>query len=127
MTDLLARHRETLDKAVDACDKRYSWTAYPESPSSKIWGHEPPVAGKANFESMLGRDYVLEQPGEIGRTGAEVSPYTGEPLGITYPKVDTEVLYAAIAQAMHRWRDARGGHTGRGLPGNSRPLRPAVV
>ena len=47
MTDLFSKHRETLEKAVDACDKRYSWTAYPESPSSKIWGHEKPAAGKA--------------------------------------------------------------------------------
>ena len=38
MTDFYARHSATLAKAVDACDKRYSWTAYPESPSSKIHG-----------------------------------------------------------------------------------------
>ena len=106
MTDLFARHRETLHKAIDACDKRYSWTAYPESPSSKIWGREKPAAGKVNFEQMLGSDYPLEQPGEIGRTGAEVSPYTGEPLGITYPKVDVAQLYDAIAAAMPAWRDA---------------------
>ena len=74
MTDLFARHRETLHKAIDACDKRYSWTAYPESPSSKIHGEEKPRAGKARFEAMLGRDYPLEQPAETGRTGAEVSP-----------------------------------------------------
>lgn len=106
MSALYQKHRETLDKAADACARRYSWTAYPESPSSKIWGQEPPVAGKARFESMLGKDYPLAQPGEIGRTGAEVSPYTAEPLGITYPKVDTEALYAAISRAMPRWRDA---------------------
>ena len=105
MTDLFARHRETLEKAIDACEKRYSWTAYPESPSSKIWGNEKPVAGKANFESMLGCDYPLDQPGEIGRTGAEVSPYTGEPLGITYPQVDVDTLYLSIEQAMPAWRD----------------------
>ena len=106
MTDLFARHRETLDKAIDACNKRYSWTAYPESPSSKIWGNEKPAAGKANFESMLASEYPLDQPGEIGRTGAEVSPYTGEPLGITYPQVDVDVLYRSIEQAMPAWQDA---------------------
>jgi phenylacetic acid degradation protein paaN len=106
MTDLFARHRETLERAVDACDKRYSWTAYPESPSSKIHGEEKPRAGKARFESMLGVDYPLEQPGEIGRTGAEISPYTGDPLGITYPRVDVDTLYAAIREGMPSWRDA---------------------
>lgn len=106
MTELFQKHRETLDKALDACSKRYSWTAYPESPSSKIWGQEKPVAGKANFEAMLGSDYRLEQPGEVGRTGAEVSPYTGESLGISYPKMDVDALYQAIEAGMPSWRNA---------------------
>ena len=78
MTDYYARHSATLAKAVDACHKRYSWTAYPESPSSKIHGQEKPREGKARFEAMLGRDYPLQQSGEIGRTGTELSPYTGD-------------------------------------------------
>ncbi|MEE4143535.1 MAG: phenylacetic acid degradation protein PaaN [Halieaceae bacterium] len=106
MTDFLARHRATLDKALDACAHRYSWTAYPESPSSKIHGEEKPAAGRARFEAMLGSDYPLQQPGELGRTGGEVSPYTGEALGISYPKMDVGVLYADIARAMPAWRDA---------------------
>ena len=99
-------HKPVLEKAIDACQKRYSWTAYPESPSSKIHGKEIPAQGKANFEAMLNNDYSLSQPGEIGRTGHEVSPYTREPLGITYPKVDVDVLYDAIALAMPDWRNA---------------------
>ena len=70
MSELFSRHEETLAKALDACDKRYSWTAYPESPSSKFHGTEKPLAGKARFEAMLGEDYPLQQPAEIGRTGA---------------------------------------------------------
>jgi len=99
MTDLFGKHRETLDKALDACSKRYSWTAYPESPSRKIHGEEKPRAGKARFDAMLGVDYPLSQPGEVGRVGAEISPYTRQPLGITYPKVDVDTLYGAIKQA----------------------------
>ena len=106
MSELFVRHRATLDKALDACAQRYSWTAYPESPSSKIHGEEKPRAGKARFEAMLGKDYPLQQPGEVGRTGAEVSPYTGNPLGITYPQVDVDVLYDAIAVGMPAWRAA---------------------
>ena len=106
MSALYQKHRETLARAIDACNNRYAWTAYPESPSSKIWGQEPPVAGKARFDALLGTDYPLQQPGEVGRTGAEVSPYTGEPLGISYPKMDTNRLYEAIALAMPQWRDA---------------------
>jgi phenylacetic acid degradation protein paaN len=106
MSGLFEKHRPTLDKAIDACEKRYSWTAYPESPSSKIWGAAPPGLGKARFEQMLGNDYPLTMPGEVGRTGAEVSPYTGKPLGVTYPRVDVAQLYAAIADAMPGWREA---------------------
>ncbi|QFU77316.1 phenylacetic acid degradation protein PaaN [Halioglobus maricola] len=105
MSALYQQHLGTLDKAIDACAKRYSWTAYPESPSSKIWGAGPPVAGRENFEAMLGRDYPLEQPGEIGRTGAEVSPYTGQALGISYPRTDVDALYEAITVGIPAWRD----------------------
>ena len=106
MSELFSRHEETLAKALDACEKRYSWTAYPESPSSKIHGTEKPLAGKTRFEAMLGSDYPLQQPAQIGRTGAEVSPYSGQPLGITYPRVDVEALYTEISKGMAAWRRA---------------------
>ncbi len=106
MSQYFERHRETLEKALDACRHRYSWTAYPESPSSKIHGEEKPRAGKARFEAMLGADYPLELPGECGRIGAEMSPYTGEALGVTYPRVRVEPLYAAMANAMPAWSRA---------------------
>lgn len=106
MSALYEKHRPTLEKAVDASTRRYAWTAYPESPSSRIWGTAPPGLGKARFEALLGTDYPLSMPGETGRTGAEVSPYTGEPLGITYPAVEVDGLYAAISRAMPVWRDA---------------------
>jgi phenylacetic acid degradation protein paaN len=99
-------HKQTFDKALDACKKRYAWTAYSESPSSRVHGTELPLAGKKHFESMLGKEYALEQAGEIGRTGAEISPYTRESLGITYPKVDINQLYSAISRAAPPWRDA---------------------
>jgi len=106
MSAWFEQHKATLDKALDACAKRYAWTAYQESPSSKIHGAEKPVAGKAKFESMLGQPYPLEQPASIGQTGAETSPYTREPLGITYPKADVDELYQHINKARPSWRDA---------------------
>jgi len=106
MTDFYTKHKATLAKAIDACDRRYSWTAYPESPSSKIHGEEKPRLGKKRFESMLGADFALQQPAETGRTGAEISPYTGQPLGITYPKVDVAALYQAIDRGRGDWATA---------------------
>jgi len=106
MSTWFEKHSVTLKKALDACSKRYAWSAYPESPSRKIHGPAAASAGKSHFESLLGQDYPLTQPGEIGRTGAEVSPYTRQPLGISYPKIDVNLLYPAIQQAMPAWRDA---------------------
>lgn len=103
---LFIRHTDTFNKALEACEQRYAWTAYTESPSSKIHGKEIPAQGKARFEAMLNTDFPLEQPGEIGRTGAEISPYTQQPLGISYPKVDVDSLYQSIGKALPSWRDS---------------------
>ena len=81
MTDYFARHRPTLDQALDACARRHSWTAYPESPSSKIHGEEKPRAGRARFEALLGTDYPLSQPGEIGRREPQALAHRDEALG----------------------------------------------
>jgi phenylacetic acid degradation protein paaN len=106
MTDWFDRHRPLLDKALDACSKRYSFSGWPESPSSKIHGEAKPAAGRADFEALLGCDFPLDQPGEVGRIGEEVSPYTGQPLGVRYPKVDIERLYRAIDRARPAWAAA---------------------
>ena len=74
MSNWFTRHKSMLDKALDACEKRYSWTAFSESPSSKIHGVELPAAGKARFEALLGKDYPLHQAGNNGWVGAEISP-----------------------------------------------------
>jgi len=102
---LFSRHADTFKKAIDACEKRYAWTAYTESPSSRIHGKEIPANGKARFEAMLNTDFPLQQPGDIGRTGAEISPYTRQPLGITYPKIEVDTLYQSINKALPSWRD----------------------
>ncbi len=99
-------HRARLDQAVDACAERSAWTPFIESPSGKL---HPPGAkqqGLAWFEARLGQPFPLAMPGEVGRTGAEVSPYTREPLGIDYPAVDVDELMAAARAAMPTWRDA---------------------
>ena len=106
MHEWFNKHLNKLNKALDACQYRYSWTAYTESPSSKIHGNERPKQGKKNYEAMLNRDYPLNLPGETGRVGDEVSPYTRKPLGIKYPKVDVDELYTAINNAMPQWANA---------------------
>ncbi|MBA4750870.1 MAG: phenylacetic acid degradation protein PaaN [Sphingopyxis sp.] len=101
---LIETHRATLDDAIAAVESRASWSPFADSPSTKIHGAEKPAAGKAAFEARLGRRFELDQPGIVDWIGTETSPYTREPLGITYPRSAPDALIAAAAAAMDGWR-----------------------
>lgn len=102
---LFARHEAVLAQALKAIADRGYWSAFPESPSPKIYGEGAAEAGKAAFDALLNKPFPLTLPGAAGTTGAERSPY-GFALGITYPKVDLDRLFAAIAIAEGAWRKA---------------------
>lgn len=104
MEQSLEQHRETLQKATAVCNSREQWSAFKESPSTKLHGEEAPVEGRHNFEAHLGRPFELDQPGEAGRLGHEVSPYTQEALGIDYPSIDVDAVCTTAVQAMEAWR-----------------------
>lgn len=106
MNDLFAKHRELLERADAACSSREHFSGWPENPSTKLHGEALPARGKARFEALLGADYPLVQPGESGRIGEEVSPYTGESLAIRYPKMDVPALFGAIDAARPAWARA---------------------
>jgi len=99
------RHRATLDRALQAIAERGYWSPYPESASPKVYGEGAAEAGKAAFDALRDKPFALDQPGTIGTTGSERSPY-GFPLGITYPKADLDALFAAIETARGPWRKA---------------------
>jgi len=99
------RHRETLDRATQAARERTYWSAYPESPSPKVYGETANDDGKAAFEAYLGRDFPLDQVGTDGLVGGERSPY-GIDLDVRYPHPDVDVLVAAMGDALPAWRDA---------------------
>ena len=83
MSSWFEKHAATLDKALDACARRYSWTAYPESPSSRVHGTELPARGRREFEALLGEPFAIESlPGFDAWVGGEVSPFSREALGI---------------------------------------------
>ena len=103
---LVEKHRSVLEQAISAVETRMSWSPYQDSPSTRIHGKEKPAAGKAAFEARLNRRYEFDLPGVTGWVGEEVSPYTLEPLGITYPLCDPEVLVQAACTAMPDWAKA---------------------
>ena len=102
---LFERHRALLDQALKAIAARGYWSAFPESPSPKVYGEGVPESGKAAFEALLNKPFPLQLPGTTGTVGGEVSPY-GMALGVTYPKVELNPLFAAIARAEEGWRKA---------------------
>ena len=101
------RHQPLLEQALKALADRGYWSAFPESPSPKVYGEGAAEGGKAAFDALLGKPFPLTLPGAAGTIGGERSPY-GFPLGIAYPKVDLDALFAAIAKAETGWRKA--GH-----------------
>ena len=102
---LFERHKALLDQALQAIAERGYWSAFPESPSPKVYGEGAADAGKAAFEALLNKPFPLTLPGAEDTVGPERSPY-GLSLGITYPKVGLDTLFAAIAKAEPAWRKA---------------------
>lgn len=101
LTELVERHRETLDKALAAIRTREYWSPYPEHPKA----YENAAEGKAAFDELLGHRFELDQPGTDGWTGGELSPY-GILLEAEYPHPDPDVLLPAMRAALPDWRDA---------------------
>lgn len=105
-TQLIERHRATLDQALQATRTREYWSPHPEHPKAYGDGTGLGAAeGKAAFDAALGKPFALDQPGTDSRPGGEVSPY-GIELGITYPHPDIDVLLPAMQAAIPAWRDA---------------------
>lgn len=105
---LYDKHKATLDKAIDAVTHRYAWTAYQESPSSRVHGEQRPRDGKANFEALLNKQFPFTgQPASDDWIGEEISPYTQQALGVKYPKVsDVDALFDAAKDGMRDWIEA---------------------
>ncbi len=102
---LFAKHAATLERAHAAIADRTYWSAFPESPSPKVYGEAAAPAGVAAFEAYLGGEFPLAQPGSDGRVSTERSPF-GIDLGVSYPHGDVDALIAAAQAAMPAWRAA---------------------
>lgn len=100
---LYDKHADTLARALTAIAEREYWSAYPESPSPRVYGEDAAAEGKAAFESYLGKPFPLDQPGEPVAT--ERSPF-GIALDIGYPRTDVETLLGNATAALPAWRDA---------------------
>ncbi len=102
--DFFATHEELLTTAVRAISERGYWSAYPESPSPKVYGENAAAEGKAAFEALLGKDFPLDQ-GTTERLAPESSPL-GITLGVSYPRSEPDALIGNAQTAWRGWRDA---------------------
>lgn len=106
MSHLFERHRAVFERAQLACQQRHCWSPYPEMPSKYPDAAAAQAKGLAAFQAQLSQPFALEQPGARDAVGEEVSPYTQQPLGITYPRADVDMLFEAAEAAMPAWAEA---------------------
>jgi phenylacetic acid degradation protein paaN len=100
---LWEKHRARLEEAREAWHKRTYWFAYPED--TKAYAEDLSQQGEADFKAQLNRPFDrLRQPGRRWLLSDEVSPYTQEPLGISYPQSDVGELIGAAQEALAVWR-----------------------
>lgn len=100
-----ANHAETLERATTAIKERGYWSAYPESPSPRVYGETAAADGEAAFRGYLDAKFPLDQPGTTDWVATERSPF-GVPLAVSYPHVSPSALIAAATAALPAWRDA---------------------
>ncbi|GAB2558021.1 phenylacetic acid degradation protein PaaN [Kribbella endophytica] len=114
-TDWLATHRDRLDGALAAIRSRGYFSAFPESPSPRVYGETAAADGKAAFEQHLGKEYALPTPGANGTVVTEQSPF-GIELNVEYPRTTEsglDELLAAAQAGLTDWRKAGiDGRTG---------------
>lgn len=104
-TPLFHAHAERLQQALTAIAERSFWSAFPESPSPKVYGESAAAQGEAACRAHLGRDFALGQPATTGTVTTESSPF-GVALDVRYPHPEVSGLLAAATAAMPAWRDA---------------------
>jgi len=109
MTDtpryLYDKHADTLARALTAITERGYWSAYPESPSPRVYGETAAADGEAAFRAYLDNRFPLDQPGTDGWIATEASPF-GIELAVTYPHAEAGALIDAATAALPAWRDA---------------------
>lgn len=105
---LTARHRPTLERALEAIRTRDHWSPYPEEPSGYREGAR--AAAEAAFRRLRTSPLDLGQPGrdgtvEPGGPHGERSLYGAE-WTVSYPHSDPSALLSAAQAAMPGWSAA---------------------
>lgn len=97
------KHKERIERAIVALHARHYYAAYPENP--RAYAEDADAQGKETFQKQLSNPFVgINDVGNIGYIGEEVSPYMMLGLGIQYPQFSGEVLLERAAEAHQAWK-----------------------
>jgi phenylacetic acid degradation protein paaN len=103
--NLYNKHKDVLNKAIDALHHRTFYAAYPEHPAPAIYGETADADGQAKFKASLGKKFEeLKQSNPESWAGQEESPYLQDNLKITYPAYSSLTLIEKSKSAFHAWR-----------------------
>lgn len=110
MTDFWQRHADLVSQAVDAARTRVYWSAFPETPSGKIYGETAKADGDAAYALRLGKRFDFGKRFDLAMdtatfVGDEHSPF-GRRLDVTYPQLPVESLIEASGKAAGAWAAA---------------------
>ncbi len=88
---IVAKHLELIEQAIKAIEERSFFTAFPEHP--KAYDESLFIEGRTAYEGLEHKAFEALLPATSAEfIGEEVSPYTLEELGITYPKYEATSL-----------------------------------
>ena len=99
---------ERLHEAREAIRRRDHYSAFPESPSPRVYGETAAADGLAAFDAHRGAAFAVSTPGADDEIAGDRSPY-GLSMDIRYPRVTRSgltALFDAAHAAMPAWRDA---------------------
>lgn len=103
--NLFEKHKDILNKSIEALHQRGFFAAYPEHPSPKVYGETADEDGRKKFLSSMGKKFEELQQGDAESwIGVEESPYLQEALNIQYPAYSIDTLIENAKQAFHQWR-----------------------
>ena len=100
---MFEKHRALLNQALVAAETRVFWSPFSESPSH--YGEGAIDTGRKAFDAYRDASFYLDQPGVVGRGGAEQSPF-GLPLNVNYPQCNPDALIVAGRTGMNAWAKA---------------------
>lgn len=103
--NLYTKHKDTLNKAINALHTRTFFAAFPEHPAPAVYGETADADGQAKFKAQLGKKFEeLAQGNAESWAGQEESPYLQDTLKISYPTYSALTLIEKSKAAFHTWR-----------------------